>query len=919
MKAIALAFTLVLSLCFISTAWAQSGVIQGTVYDESSEEYLPGANVSIKGTNISTSTDRNGVFRLRNIQQGTYTILVSYIGYESMEKEVEVKTDEITLVDVKLKSSIIDLGSVVVVGQRFGQSRALNQQKTSDRIVNIVAADQIGRFPDPNSAEAIQRLPGISVQRDQGEGRYVVLRGTEPRLSSMTINGDQIPSPEGDVRYAALDVIPADQLSALEVTKAITPEMDGESIGGTVNLITKSAFDYPDKVVKFTLAPGYNDLMQDYNFQSAFTYGDRLTPDEKMGLMISGSYYRTNRGSDNNEMEWDDEEFGGAEKKVINSLELRDYEVIRDRLGLSTTLDYKLNRNSTLYWRGIYNRYGDDEHRRTLNPAFDKGEYVSPNNVSDFAVERELKDRYEVQDVYSAKGGVKHEFSKLALEYSVAYSYAQEEEPDRYDSNFEFEDDVSGAYDISDPELPKWNITSDHDIYDPAAYEFDELVIENNLTTDQSLTGKIDLSYPYVLASYRGELKSGIQYRRKMKDRENKVDIYGWEGDDDLTMDQVVGDFEDTDFMSGEYKMGLFQDPDKVIDFFKDNKSSFELDEDGSREDTDSGNYEATEDVIAGYAQTKFDIRHLRILGGLRVEQTMIDYTGNELMFNEEGDYESTKSISEDNSYLHILPMIHARCRPEPNTNIRLAWTNSIARPNYFDLVPYRIVNREDEEMEIGNPDLEATESMNTDLMLEHYLKSMGVISAGLFYKDISNYIYISEYDMEGGEYDGYEVTQPVNSAEARLLGVEMGLQSQFDFLPGFLSGFGAYANYTYTWSEAEVDGRDDKIRLPGQAKHTANLALSYEKYGFSGRVAMNLHGSYISEVGTEPEDDVYYHDHTQIDVSASYRLLRNLSIFGEFINLGDEPLRFYQAETSRPIQREFYSWWAHVGLKWEI
>ncbi len=897
---------------------AQTGAIQGIVFDTENNEYLPGANVILKGQTVGTSSDRDGFFRIDNVKPGVYALEISYIGYESFTDEITVKAGEKTQVKAGLKPTYMEGETVVVYGQSFGQARALNQQKTADNIVNIVASEQMGRFPDPNSAEAIQRLPGISVQRDQGEGRYVVLRGTAPRLSNVTINGAQIPSPEGDDRFVALDVIPADQLAALEVTKSITPEMDGEAIGGTVNLVTRSAFDYPKPTLKITLAPGYNNLMEDFNYQGAFSYGRRFTEDGKLGILVSGSYYRTNRGSDNNEMEWGDEEFNGTDRKVLEALEIRDYEVIRDRIGLSSTIDYKLSENSSFFFRGTYNRYSDSENRRRLLFDFSDGDYQSQNQVEQFVAERELKDRYEVQDIYSVRAGGEHHFNKLAVDYSLSYSYAQEDEPDRHDIVFEMED-LNGSYNMSNPNTPTWNITSGQDIYDPASFEFNELVIENNLTTDQNLTGGLNIAYPYLLGGNRGELKFGLKYRQKQKDRNNKVEIYDWDGADDLTMDRLVGDFEDEDFQDGKYKIGLSPEPDKVKDFFDNNRSDFELEFDDTREDSDAEDFEASEDVIAGYIQSRYDIDNLRLLGGVRIEQTNIDYTGYEVQFDTAGDYASTGKVSETNDYMHVLPMIHARYRLGANTNLRAAWTNSIARPNYFDLVPYRLINREDEEMEIGNVALDATESMNTDLMFEHYLESLGIISAGIFHKNITNYIFIQQYEISGGEYDGYEVEQPVNAGDAQLFGIELSLQRRFHCLPGFLNGLGIYANYTYTWSETEIDGRDDKISLPGQAKHTGNFALSYEKYRFSGRVALNWHGEYISEVGEEAMDDVYYRDHFQVDVSAGYQIMPNLSIFAEFINLNNEPLRYYMGESSRPIQREFYSWWSHLGVKWEM
>lgn len=908
----------VLFFPLLLSAQSTDGIIVGRITDASTTTPLPGATIRIEGTKLGAISNRNGEYRITNVPAGNHTLQVEYLGYATMSATVDVNSGSVLTQSFSLIDDIAVNDTVHVRAIRQGQARALNQQKNADNIVNIVAADQIGRFPDPNTAEAIQRIPGVSLQRDQGEGRYVQLRGSDPRLTNVTINGDQIPAPEGDIRYAALDVIPADQLASIEVNKAITPDMDADGIGGSINLTTKEAYS-ESTILKGTVAGGYNNIVGGANFQGALTYGKRTGDQGQFGYLFSGSYYRTNRGSENNEFEWGDEEFNGNEEDVLQNLEFRDYVITRDRLGLSGTIDFKPGPQSSIWLRGIYNRFGDSEHRSRLRLRFDEGEYDSPTQTTGAAVERELKDRYEVQDIYSAQLGGKAALLGMGtVEGSVSYSYAQESEPNRRDITFALEG-VDLSYGLADPSFPTFSVTNGVDINDPSGFEFEDVVVHDNLTTDQNTTANLDFTFPFSLGENQASVQFGGKFRMKEKERVNNIRVFDDFDGESFTLDQVATDEGLDAILDGRYEIGRSPDPEKVEDFYNANTDKFGEDVEGTREETDPTNYNATEQTIAGYAMARGEFGKFSTLVGARYEQINIEYTGNEVIFNEDGDYEITNKIIGSNDYGKLFPMVHLRYELADRTNLRAAWTNSQARPNYYDLTPYRVVKREDEEILFGNPLLEPTTAMNFDLMAEHYFPSVGVLSGGFFYKGLENYIYLSTSELTSGSFEGYEGTQPVNGETATILGVELNWQQQLSFLPGPLDGLGIYANYTYTNSEAELAGRDEKITLPGQAEHVGNVALSYEKYGFSGRVALNFSGAFISEVGEEAADDIYYDEHVQLDVSLSQRITENIRVFADLINLTDAPLRYYQGVSDRPIAQEYYSWWSHIGVRFDF
>ncbi|MBV6647241.1 MAG: TonB-dependent receptor [Cyclobacteriaceae bacterium] len=907
-----------------SAVESETTTIRGKVIDKDTGEPLPGATVKIKGTTQGTITDISGNFYL-SATSGE-TIEVSYIGYKTMEKQLSnLVSDQISF---SLESDFVQLKGVVVTGITQGQAKALNQQKNADNIKNVVAADQIGRFPDLNTAEAIQRIPGITISRDQGEGRYVSVRGTPLQYTNISVNGEQIPSAEGDVRYVALDVVPVDQLASIEVSKTLTPDMDGDAIGGSINLITRTAKgDIPDFFG--TLAGGYNSLMNDFNGQAQLGYGQRFG---KFGVLINGSYFRENRGSDNSELEWGTEDFGSGDEFIIDDLQLRDYEVNRRRIGASTTLDYSFNTSSQIYFKALFNRFTDQEYRRRFR--LKPGGYSSRLAANESEFERDLKDRFEAQTIQSYNLGGRHVLGGINLDYEVAYAHSQEEEPDRIDMGFIYQDDTGESevfdilMDVTDKDAPQWSLQNGLNPEDYDRFIFDGLELTDNLTTDASITTKINLEIPVQWGNLDGSIKTGFKYRNRTKERDNEVQVYdGFDGD--LALDQLVGDFEDDDFHKNEYDMGFVPDEDKVEAFVDSNLNSFEINEKDTREESDLGDFEAEEEVIAAYLMAKLNLEKFTFIGGFRFEQTNFDYTANQVVFGydpvEDDDfYERTDKVANASDYNFFLPNVQVKYSPDQWTNIRAALTYSYARPNFSAALPNQLISRENEEIEQGNPDLQPSSAMNVDLMAERYFSNIGIISGGFFYKRINEFIFNRTSEQSGGEFDGFEVTSPQNGKNANVWGVEVNWQQNFTFLPGPLSNLGIYANYTYTNSEAFIQNRadesqeDEEINLPGQADHVGNLALTYDDGKLQSRIAMYYNGSFLDEL-LDPGLDRFYADRAQWDFSVSYGVKPGIRVFAEFMNITNARLWYYQGSESRVMQQEYYGWWNRVGVKFDL
>ena len=333
----------------------RNGAIHGRVIDNE-KQTLPGATIYIEDLKTGVISDINGFYTLPNLKPGTYTVRVTYVGYETMVMKMTVGDGKTTEKDIVMSEGV-ELQEVVVKGAFSGQRKAINMQKNGMGVTNVVSADQVGKFPDSNIGDALKRINGINVQYDMGEARFGQVRGTSADLTSVTVNGNRIPSAEGDTRNVQLDLIPADMVQTIEVSKVVTSDMDGDAIGGAINLVTKNT---PYKrVLNATAGSGYNWVADKMQLNLGLTYGDRYF-DDKLGVMLAASYQNAPGGADNVEFEYDVDDDG---KVYLDKAEMRQYYVTRERQSYSLATDYQFNDNHKISFKGMYNRRSDWENR----------------------------------------------------------------------------------------------------------------------------------------------------------------------------------------------------------------------------------------------------------------------------------------------------------------------------------------------------------------------------------------------------------------------------------------------------------------------------------------------------------------------------------------------------------------------------
>ena len=892
----------------------KQGTVRGRIVD-GSKQILPGASIYIDKLHTGVTSDINGFYTLPNLDPGTYTLKVSYVGYDPVLINITIPEGKTLEKDVVMKEGV-ELQEVVIGGALQGQNRAINAQKSNLGITNIVSADQVGKFPDSNIGDALKRISGINVQYDQGEARFGQVRGTSADLSSVTINGNRVPSAEGDTRNVQLDLIPADMVQTIEVNKVITPDMDADAIGGSINLVTKNS---PYKrIISATAGSGWNKVSEKAQTNLGFTYGDKFFND-KLGLIVSASYQYAPSGSDNTEFEWGQTDAG---ELYLKNYEIRQYYVTRERQSYSAALNWDITSNHKLFFKGIFNNRNDWENRyRTTLKDLNK---KSVDNTADVRIQTKggtpdnKNARLEQQRTMDFTLGGEHLLGKVSVDWNVSYAKASEERPNERYIDYVLKKQKFTP-DLSDLRKPYYSPQSGYSMTLDNTFSLKEVTEEQEDIQEKDFKLNLNLELPLRKGEFGNKLKFGGKLVAKSKDKEK--DHYGYEplnedGFDSSSFTNIVSQNRDG-FMPGDkYKAGSFISKDYLGNLDLNNSSLFKKEQ---NLDEIAVGFNAKETVTAGYLRFDQNLgKKWKMMAGVRLENTHIKYSGMNYDANKD---ELTHTAESKKSYLNVLPSLLVKYDANDELKVRASFTNTISRPKYSALIPNVNITKDD-EISMGNPDLDATISYNLDLSADYYFKSIGLVSAGVFYKRINDFIVdqrISDYVYNGETYQKF--TQPKNAGNADLLGVELGYQRDFGFIAPALKHFGFYGNYTYTYtrvSDFNFEGRENEsgLRLPGSPKNTANASLYYERSGLNVRLSYNYASAFIDEMGKTKFEDRYYDAVNYLDLNASYTFAKHYTFYVEANNLLNQPLRYYQGSKDLTAQVEYYGVKMNAGFK---
>lgn len=797
-----------------------------------------------------------------------------------------------------------------MIGQAAQLEQALNDQRKSDAIRSVVHADAIGQLPDDNAAEALQRIPGLSVERDQGEGRFVRVRGLGADLNTVTINGALVPAPEDDRRAVAMDVLPSELIQSLSVVKTLTPDMDANSLGGTVEVETLSAFDHDGLFYSLSAEGGHDDNTGQFSpklsgaWSNRFSLGDGV---DNLGIALAASWQKRRFGSDNLETggAWDFDDQGRLEE-----LEQRRYDITRERSGLGLNFDYRPNEQGEVYLRTLFSQFKDDEVRQSSSLEFDDPQLPGESGIAEGV--RSLKAREETQDVSSLVFGGSQQFGQWTLSGQAAWSRAREKSPGGIaGADFESDDEFSSAgYRNSGKPRP----FADASYYDPDRYQLDEVEWEKQLTTDTERNLRLDLQRDYFWGNLPSAVKFGAKASRRKKD--NDLDVWVYEDFDDLG-------FSDQALLLSNYARGNRNTalgrlgPEISVSAIERLLSGLDRNEFLDDEESRINDFSIREDINAAYLMNTLDFDQLRLIAGLRYESTRMSAKGTGLRDDE------FVASRHNNDYDHWLPGLHVTYQLAANTQLRAAWTNTVVRPTFGQLFPGFVIDGD--EAEFGNPDLKALESSNYDLGIEHFMGRAGTVSAFAFYKNIQHFAYDTDLAGTGDYLDFDEALTTVNGDKARVYGLELAYAQKFSWLPAPWNGLLLNANTTMTRSRAGISQFDEdrggqykrNISLPGQSDLTGNLTFGWENQRTSLRLSANYKSDYLLEVGDvlDKRHDQQVDDQLFLDFSASYFLRDNLQVFFEAQNLTNEAYYVYSGRKRFNAQYEEYGPSYKVGL----
>jgi TonB-dependent receptor len=907
-------------------SWA--GTVTGQVVDQDTGRPLADATVSVEGSSRTTTTDRAGRFRLTDVPGGSRSIRVRSVGYSDGIVTFEAPESGEFSADVRLAALGVS-EEIIVVGFRVAQLSALQAKKSAVVVLDAVTGNDAGKLPDMNAAESLQRIAGTSLTLDQGEGRYVSIRGIDAGLNNVTIDGQSIGAPEAGDRRIALDTIPTGVLSRLEVRKTITPDLDGNAIGGAINLVTPSAFDHAEvQRITGSAEVGYYELNSESPYAAGLTYSGRFGGDEQFGLVLSGSYSQREYASENIQggAEWEEE----GDYLIPDEYVLRDYELERVRQGIVANLEYRPNSDLKLYWRNLWNEFEDTEERQQAIIDYRNGDLLDQTATSGTFTEAEgerlVKYRREEQSIFNTTLGGEYRFGRSTLSGSVGYGEAEQDTPFDNEWSFESSDPFPATYDTS---RFFWRVDGGEPFLDAAGYEFNEVARTRQLVEEELFAAQLDFNHELDFGSIPGFWKAGAKFTARDKDSDAEGDVYdGFDGD--LTLDTVArpGPRDFLSSVSSAYEFGPRINYRASESVFLGQGGSFERSDLDSLEESLAADYSASEDIAAGYVMAGIESGPWSAVGGVRVERTEAEYSAFDLVFDD-GDLlpEDVTLRTGENEYTNYLPSLHVQYLAREDLVIRGAWTNTIGRPAYESLVPLREFEIDPDgdggfegSVAEGNPDLDPLESMNFDVSVEWYTRPAGLVSLAVFHKEIDNPIYTEVTELEDTEYEGrffseLSISRPRNAADGEITGIEINLQQQFTNLPAPFDGFGAAANYTWTDSEATIFGRDKTVPFFLQPENVANLALFYEKFGFEGRIALAYRSEYLDEVAGEAEQDIYVDSRSQLDLKLAYAVSEAWRVFVEFRNLTDEPWRYLNGN-KRLAENEIYSWNAAAGVQ---
>ena len=983
-------------------------IITGRVLDVSNAA-VPGAKIQLALLNINVVSDDQGDFRMPEIPAGKYDITVSYVGFASQTTPVEVTAGQTLSVAMKLQVANAAEQILVSASRPHGEAESINETRTADNLLQVMPSEVITSLPNANVADAIGRFPSVTLYRIEGEGVYIQVRGTEPRLTNVTVDGITIPAPEPTIRAVRLDVIPSGMIDSIEMNKTLLANMDGNGIGASVNLHTKEAGERP--TISLFGDGGYTNILNGRsNYDFGGTVGKRFGGSKRFGLLGDFTSDYQGRGIDNIQPGLDP--LSTLATPFYDSDTIREYRYYRNRYGFDGSADYRVSNASSIYLRGFYSDLKDWGDKWYYSPA-SKALTCSSSALGACAAGGAGTIVYP--SVTAASTAPKFYTSSKRPNASVGTLILGGRTVHR-DSLFTYQVSASRSYEVDSAGNPKADFAwvgpttycnyqpgQQTDLYHPhfgncdntnssplltaANWQFKDITTSTGKNANLQLTAQTAYSKSYDWAGHFGTYEMGFKFSNGHQTQDATENVYDTFGTKAPLMTQLLSPFANTDYYNGTYFGGHFgqvSDFNQALNYTLANYQG-NLDGQKTAAATYPNLFHSVEQITAGYLMNALDFGKLHVNTGLRIENTRTLTFGYNLTFfgtysSKTGAYSGGASnvdcpgnkaptapaagncytftgINNNPSYIDLLPSVQFRYGLTKDSALRAVFARGVSRPDPYQLVPYVTEDStaSPTTVLIGNPDLRPEHANNYDLLYENYLRPLGLIQAGFFFKQLTapqvQVVVPAAVNLASlpagyfppsvstalSQYPGDTVTQYTNGKNAYIYGLELSFQQHFSYLPGMLSGLGLQANYSYTASQEKgLSLRNDSPPTIDQSPNTFKLSPTYDTKRLSARVGLAydqaslFQYSYVSPsyVNTAdpiglgpkgPSGDIYTLTHFQVDAQLSYRFYKGISAVVSGLNLNNEVFGYYQGSTPFINQREYYKPTYSGGLRFNL
>ncbi|WP_414663638.1 TonB-dependent receptor [Horticoccus sp. 23ND18S-11] len=912
---------------------AGTGVITGQVVNETTRTALTGAAVTLESDpRVRAFSEDDGSFRLEGVPAGEQTVVVDYTGLDAGRVRASVTAGGTTAIVVRLTAGIYRLQAFEVSSVREGQAAAISSQRAADNIKTSVSTDAFGNVADSNLGNLLVKMSGIGGERDEGDVFQVSVRGMSADLNSVTVDGTRLSgaTTRGSGRAFEIDKVSTSSIEAIEVVKAATPDMDGDSIGGSINLKTKSSFDRTGRVFDYTV--GLNAYAQrGTSYPSAsFSYSDVYGADRRLGVVVSGSFNRTSGPRSAFRAGFTNPTFTAP--APMTDFQLAEDEIRLDRSGASVKLEYKLNAAASVFLAVMYNNFRDimDQHKQRIRR--NNGTAVSTDDVittmTNGQFEYEMESRVRTVKTLRVQAGGKLAWRGFQVDYdgSVAPSTGFEKRQDLIMRG----DGVNYVVDRTNRlHFPRITRTGG---FDPSNYDnfATQSINRKDFHADDEISSaqlNVKRAFATALPTY---LKGGVRYRFQEKKQDRAQDVWTYVGRDGVAgrvaatgvNDDNLNRFRDDGHrylpINGFYsELAAWPDWRAVHREIVTNPSVFLYNRNSSVQNELVNDGKASEGVSAGYLQGNVKLGKLSVLAGARMENTRVSGTGplTDTRFpTTQPEQRFGGKITRKSSYTDLFPSVHLRYEPLRDTLIRASVSTGIGRPSFNDLMPITTINTAANSITQNNAGLKPQRSTGFDLSIERYLKPIGVLSVGVFQKEIKDYIFSVRNTVPGGAnngfdglYEGFDYNTKTNGGWARVKGFEANYQQQFSFLPGWLGGFGAFANYTRLVTRGTFTGTVIVDKLSNFTPIASNVGLSYIRSKLTLRGQLNYVGERLVSYNALPALWQFQEQRSTVDVSAKYQLNPRLGLFIDAFNVFNEKNFIYQGLGTRPVNSQYY------------